>query len=79
MKHSGDTANAVTKINLLNKVQSLLQIRRNNRDNSEIIFFSFFFLNENIGCELSLEPSWQDGSNESSQHMFLLKDKENYL
>ena len=40
----------------------------NNGDNSEIIFF--LFLNENIQCDPSLEPSHQDGSNEGSQCMF---------
>ena len=30
----------------------------------------FLFLNENIYCDPSLEPSQRDGSDEVSQHMF---------
>ena len=33
----------------------------------------------NICCDPSLEPSHRDGSNEGSQHMFLLGNKKNYL
>ena len=44
-----------------------IQIRRSNEDNSEIIFL---FLNENIHCDPSLEPSQRDGSNEGIQYMF---------
>ena len=36
-------------------------------NSSKIIFF---FLNENICCDLSLESSRRDDSNEGSQHMF---------
>ena len=32
-------------------------------DSSKVIFL---FLNENICCDPSLEPSWQDGSNDGS-------------
>ena len=35
--------------------------------NSEIFFL---FLNENICCDPSLEPSRRDGSNDGSQNMF---------
>ena len=70
---------------------AVLQERRGNRNNLEIIFLifwsdyirapdkrgvlriierSFFlFLNENISCNPSLEPSC-DGSDDGSQHMF---------
>ena len=44
-----------------------LHIRRNNMDNSEIIFL---YTNDNIGCDPSLEPSRRDGSNEGSKCMF---------
>ena len=54
----------------------MLQIRRGNRDNFKII--SLMRLNKNIFCDPSLEPSCRDGSNEGSQHMFLLKNKKNY-
>ena len=37
------------------------------------------FLHKNIFCDPSLEPSRRDGSNEGSQHMFLLRNKKNYL
>ena len=33
------------------------------------------FLHKNICCDPSLEPSYRDGSNEGSQHMFSLKNK----
>ena len=33
----------------------------------------FLFLNENICCDPSLEPSHRDGSNEGSQSMFLCR------
>ena len=44
-------------------------------DNSDIFFL---FLNENICCDPSLEPSPRDGSNEGSQHMFSRSDMGNY-
>ena len=55
---------------------SELQIRGGIEDNSRIIFN---FLNENICCDPSLEPSQRDGSkpsqrdgfNDGSQNMFL--------
>ena len=52
-----------------------LQIRGTLSNNSKIFFL---FLNENICCVPSLEPSRRDGSNEESQLMFLWKNKENY-
>ena len=36
-------------------------------DNSKIFFL---FINENICCDPSLEPSRRDGSNDGSQDMF---------
>ena len=39
----------------------------------------FIFLQKNIFCDPSLEPSPKDGSNEESQHMFSLRNKKNYL
>ena len=33
------------------------------------------FLRENVCCDLSLEPSHRDGSNEGSQHTFLLRNR----
>ena len=38
----------------------------------------FLFLNENICCDPSLEPSRRDGSNDGSQNMFLWKNMANY-
>ena len=52
-----------------------LQIRGGIQDNSKIFFL---LLNENICCDLSLEPSWRDGTNYGSQHMFLWRNMENY-
>ena len=44
------------------------------------IYGSFSTLpHRNICCDPSLEPSHQDGSNDGSQHMFLLRYKKNYL
>ena len=40
----------------------MLQIRRGNRDNLGMV--------RNMFCDLSLEPSRRDGSNEGSQHVF---------
>ena len=37
------------------------------------------FFHKNINCDPPLEPSHGDGSNEVSQHMFLLRNKKNYL
>ena len=34
---------------------------------------------KNIFYDLSLELSWQDSSNEGSQHMFLSRNKKNFL
>ena len=47
--------------------ESELQIRQGNEDNSNIVFL---FLNQNICCDPSLEPSQRDGSNDGSQNMF---------
>ena len=55
--------------------ESVLQIRRGNRDNLGIIFL---FLSLKHICDPSLEPSRRDGSNEGSQHMFWLRNKKNY-
>ena len=44
-------------------------------DMSKIIFL---FINENICCDPSLEPSQRDGSNDVSQHMFKRRNMENY-
>ena len=54
----------------------MLQIRRDNKDNFEIIAI---FLHKNIFCDPLLEPCHRDGSNEGSQHMFSLRNKKNYL
>ena len=48
--------------------QSELQIKGDIEDNLK---FFFKFLNENICCDPSLEPSQRDGSNDGSQNMFL--------
>ena len=48
--------------------ESVLQIRRSNRGNLGII-------SHISPCNPSLEPSWRDGSNEGSQHMFSLRNK----
>ena len=37
------------------------------------------FLHKNVFSDPSLEPSCQEGSNEGSQHRFLLRNKKNYL
>ena len=53
------------------------QIRRGNGNNSG---YFFLFLNKNICCDPSLEPSRRDGSNGRPQHMLSWKkNKENYL
>ena len=56
---------------------AVLQRRRGNRDNFVIIIN--ILQKKNILCDLSLEPSHRDGSNEGSQHMFSLRNKKNYL
>ena len=56
----------------LEKTETVLQIRRGNRDNLGII--SIFF-HKNISCDPPLEPSHRDGSNDGSQHMFSLRNK----
>ena len=43
-------------------------VRGGIEDNPKIIFF--LFLNENVCCDPSLEPSRRDGSNGGSQHTF---------
>ena len=48
-------------------IRSDLQIRGGIEDNSKILFL---FLNENIRCDPSLEPSQRDGSNDGLQHKF---------
>ena len=48
-----------------------LQIRGGIEDKSKIMFF--LFLNENICCDPSLEPSQRDGSNDGSQNMIFLE------
>ena len=35
-------------------------------------------LNKNICCDLSSEPSQQDGSDEGSQHIVSVRNKNNY-
>ena len=45
----------------------MLQVRGVIEDNSKI---TFLFLNKNICCDPSLEPSQQDGSNDGSQNIF---------
>ena len=55
----------------------VLQIKRDNRDNLGIISHISPL---NIFCDLSLELSHRDGSNEGPQHMFSLrKNKKSYL
>ena len=39
----------------------------------------FLFLNENVFCDPSLEPSGGDGSNDGSENMFLWRYTANYL
>ena len=56
-------------------LQSELQVRGVLR----IIQRQFFlFLNENICCDPSLEPSQRDGSKDGSQNMFLWRNVANY-
>ena len=54
----------------------LLEIRRGKRNNLGI---TFHITPLNVCCDLSLEPSRRDGSNEGSLHMFSLRNKKNYL
>ena len=56
------------------ELQSELQIRGSIEDNLII----FLFLNKNISCDPSLEPSQRDGSNVGSQNMFLWRIIANY-
>ena len=53
---------------------SVLQKRRGNRDNLDIISH---ISPENKFCDISLEPS--HGSNDRSQNMLSLRNKKNYL
>ena len=55
---------------------TVFHIRRGNRDNLGIISH---ISHKSIVCDPSLELSYRDGSNEGSQHMFSLQNKENYL
>ena len=57
-------------LNLAEKNMIKLQLRGGIEDNSKIFFL---FLNENISCDPSLEPSWGDGSNEGSQICFFME------
>ena len=52
-----------------------LLIREGIEDNSKIFFL---ILNENICCDLSLEPSQRDGSKDGSQNKFYDKNMDNY-
>ena len=45
-------------------------------DNSKIIFFLFLY--ENICCDPYLKLSRRGGSKDGSQHMFKIRDIENY-
>ena len=65
-----------THIRLLLRALPELQIRGGIEEISKVLFF--LFLNENICCDPSLEPSQQDGSNDGSQYMFLWKNMDNY-
>ena len=57
-------------------VLSMLQIRKENRDNLEIIRH---ISKKKTFFDKSLEPSQRDSSNEGSQHMFSLRNKKDYL
>ena len=59
------------------ELAAVLQIRMGNRDNFGI-FIHIFPYKKHI-CDPSLEPSCQDGSNEGSQHMLILRNKKNHL
>ena len=49
-----------------------------NGKNVDVMLEFFFFLNENICCDPTLEPSRWDGSNGGSQNMFLWRNIANY-
>ena len=49
-----------------------LQLREGMEDNSKNIFF--LYLNKNVCCDPSLEPSRQDGSHVGSQNMFCMEN-----
>ena len=55
------------------KTTSELQRIRGIEDNSDNLF-----LNKNIHCDPSLEPSWRDSSNDWSQYMFQRRNMEIY-
>ena len=55
---------------------AVLQIRRGKRDNLRILFN---ITPLKLTLYPSLKPLHQDGSNEEAQHMFLLRNKKNYL
>ena len=57
------------------RLYSELQIRGGIDDNLKVFFL---FLNENICCDPSLEPSQRDGSKNGSQHTFKRSNMENY-
>ena len=59
-------------VHLFKTNNAVLHIRRGIRDNFP--YYSF-----KTCCDPSLEPSHRDGSNEGSQHIFLLRNKKNYL
>ena len=61
----------VIYLEIRNRELSELQIRGAIYDNSKIIFL---FLNENICCDPSLEPSQRDGPNDGSQNVFLWRN-----
>ena len=54
-------------VKMVDCINTELQIRGGIEDNSKTIFL---FLNKNIHCDPSLEPSRQDGSNDGSQNKF---------
>ena len=59
------TTEASTKANILGKCLSIIL------EHQKIQRQFFLFLNKNICCDPSLEPSQRDGSNDGSQNMFL--------
>ena len=59
------------------ELAAVLQIRKGNRDNFGI--FIHIFHKKNHICDPSLEQSRREGSNEGSQHMFILRNKKNHL